>query len=155
MQKQPSVSPHNVPIVDTTVFATLLLLLLLLYPHLYIRLHHIITHHCSYTQATADATEGFSGREIAKLAIAWQAAAYGTQGSVFTHELMIEVLSNHLQQKGQKQQWAQRALIKASATTSIKAKPLTTVEVKSATADSTTSSSSSNASSSSSSDSSK
>ena len=35
---------------------------------------------------------GFSGREIAKLAIAWQAAAYGTPNSSFTAELMTEVL---------------------------------------------------------------
>lgn len=40
----------------------------------------------------ADETEGFSGREIAKLAIAWQAAAYGTPDSSFNPELMFEVL---------------------------------------------------------------
>lgn len=40
----------------------------------------------------AEQTEGFSGREIAKLAIAWQAAAYGTSNSTFNVELMDEVL---------------------------------------------------------------
>lgn len=46
----------------------------------------------SHLQDVADLTEGFSGREIAKLAIAWQAAAYGTSDSSFTADLMTEVL---------------------------------------------------------------
>ena len=46
----------------------------------------------SHLQEVADLTVGFSGREIAKLAIAWQAAAYGTPNSSFTAELMTEVL---------------------------------------------------------------
>ena len=46
----------------------------------------------SHLQRVADVTEGFSGREIAKLAIAWQAAAYGTPDSSFNAELMDEVL---------------------------------------------------------------
>ena len=52
----------------------------------------------SHLQRVADETEGFSGREIAKLAIAWQAAAYGTPDSSFNPELMtevLEVLCNH------------------------------------------------------------
>ena len=39
-----------------------------------------------------DGTEGFSGIEIAKLVIAWQAAAYGTPDYFCNHELMVEVL---------------------------------------------------------------
>lgn len=46
----------------------------------------------SHLHRVAEQTEGFSGREIAKLAIAWQAAAYGTPDSSFNPELMDEVL---------------------------------------------------------------
>ena len=51
------------------------------------------------------ATEGFSGREISKLVIAWQAAAYGTDGAKFTPTLMTEVLDNHVKQREQKARW--------------------------------------------------
>lgn len=53
---------------------------------------HLSAPQDSHLQEVADLTEGFSGREIAKLAIAWQAAAYGTTDSSFTAELMTEVL---------------------------------------------------------------
>ncbi|KAG5176903.1 hypothetical protein JKP88DRAFT_170782, partial [Tribonema minus] len=55
--------------------------------------------------AAAAATEGFSGREISKLAIAWQAAAYGSEKCEFTPELMEEVLQAFLAQKATKQAW--------------------------------------------------
>ena len=71
-----------------------------------IKIEGIETEHL---EAAADTTEGFSGRELAKLAIAWQAAAYGTAGNTFTHELMQEVLHTHMAQKEQKQGWARRA----------------------------------------------
>mmetsp|Transcript_3081 Transcript_3081/g.4688 ORF Transcript_3081/g.4688 Transcript_3081/m.4688 type:complete len:381 (+) Transcript_3081:641-1783(+) len=63
----------------------------------------------SHAMLVAEKTDGFSGREIAKLAIAWQAAAYGTKGSVFSSDLMFEVLDDHLAQKKQKQKWAKDA----------------------------------------------
>lgn len=63
-----------------------------------------------HLEAAAKATEGFSGREIAKLAIAWQAAAFGSTGTVFNPALMDEVLASHLKQKKQKQRWAARAV---------------------------------------------
>lgn len=44
-------------------------------------------------------TEGFSGREISKLAIAWQAAAYGHDPAVFDAVLMQEVLEDHIRNK--------------------------------------------------------
>jgi len=52
------------------------------------------------------ATENFSGREISKLAIAWQAAAYGTSPPTLNLQLLYEVLDQHLQQKRQKEKWA-------------------------------------------------
>merc|ERR1711871_1389784 len=55
-------------------------------------------------------TENFSGREISKLAIAWQAAAYGTTDAKFTAEMMSRVLDEHVQQKAQKKAWLDAAV---------------------------------------------
>jgi ATPase family AAA domain-containing protein 3A/B len=49
--------------------------------------------------------EGYSGREISKLAIAWQAAAYGTDDTVLDVKLLNEVLVDSLQSKFQKRNW--------------------------------------------------
>ncbi|EEC49946.1 predicted protein [Phaeodactylum tricornutum CCAP 1055/1] len=38
-------------------------------------------------------TEGFSGRAISKLAIAWQAAAYGTDGAILDRETFFKTIS--------------------------------------------------------------
>jgi len=46
-----------------------------------------------------------SGREIAKLAIAWQAAAYGSPDATFTPELLETVLAAHGDQKRRKMLW--------------------------------------------------
>lgn len=54
----------------------------------------------------AVATDGFSGREISKLAIAWQAAAYGTPNATIDKELLSEVLRDSLNSKQQKRSWA-------------------------------------------------
>ncbi len=53
----------------------------------------------------ASLTEGFSGREISKLAIAWQAAAYGTPNTAIDAEMMSEVLRDTLKGKKQKTKW--------------------------------------------------
>ena len=53
----------------------------------------------------ANATEGFSGREISKLAIAWQAAAYGTEGATLDKAMLNEVLHQMRISKLQKQAW--------------------------------------------------
>jgi ATPase family AAA domain-containing protein 3A/B len=49
--------------------------------------------------------DGFSGREIAKLAIAWQAAAFGSADATISVELMESVLASHLEQKERKHRW--------------------------------------------------
>ena len=46
----------------------------------------------AHVAAAIDATDGFSGREISKLAIAWQAASYGSADARFTPEIMASVL---------------------------------------------------------------
>ncbi len=56
-------------------------------------------------RAIAIKTEGYSGREISKLAIAWQAAAYGTEGAVLDASLVNKVLDETLSSKKQKKSW--------------------------------------------------
>lgn len=53
----------------------------------------------------ASATEGYSGREISKLAIAWQAAAYGTENATIDVELLQQVLRESKHSKQQKLSW--------------------------------------------------
>lgn len=56
-------------------------------------------------KSVATATEGFSGREISKLAIAWQAAAYGTKEAALDGPLLLQVLQEQLSTKSQKAHW--------------------------------------------------
>lgn len=50
-------------------------------------------------------TEGFSGRSISKLAIAWQAAAYGTEGAVIDKDTFFKTVELHKQSMSMKDQW--------------------------------------------------
>lgn len=54
----------------------------------------------------AVATDGYSGREISKLAIAWQAAAYGTTNATIDVDLMTSVLQESQMSKKMKLSWA-------------------------------------------------
>merc|ERR1711957_963146 len=58
-------------------------------------------------------TEGFSGRAISKLAIAWQAAAYGTDGAVLDKELFFGTVQNHKKSMSQKAGWMKHATERA------------------------------------------
>ncbi|KAH9261829.1 hypothetical protein BASA81_000485 [Batrachochytrium salamandrivorans] len=49
--------------------------------------------------------EGFSGREISKLAIALQASAYGTASAELTEALFDEVVANKLKDHAEKKKW--------------------------------------------------
>ena len=53
----------------------------------------------------AQVTEGFSGRQLSKLAIAWQAAAFGSTDNTLTHKMMLNVLDLHLKQQELKGTW--------------------------------------------------
>lgn len=53
----------------------------------------------------ATATEGYSGREISKLAIAWQAAAYGTENATIDVTVLEKVLEESKDSKRQKMSW--------------------------------------------------
>lgn len=48
-------------------------------------------------EQTVKMTEGFSGRSISKLAIAWQAAAYGTDGAVLDKDTFFKTVEHHKQ----------------------------------------------------------
>jgi ATPase family AAA domain-containing protein 3A/B len=54
-------------------------------------------------------TEGFSGRAISKLAIAWQAAAYGTEGAILDKEAFLRTVDLHKKSMNTKDVWLQHA----------------------------------------------
>jgi ATPase family AAA domain-containing protein 3A/B len=56
----------------------------------------------------AKVTEGFSGRQLSKLVIAWQAAAFGSIDNTLDHAMMLKVLDQHLQQQEQKGTWLRK-----------------------------------------------
>ncbi|KAF7281493.1 ATPase family AAA domain containing bor [Rhynchophorus ferrugineus] len=53
----------------------------------------------------AQATAGMSGREIAKLGVAWQRAAYASQDGVLTEKMIWSIVDDHLRQHKQKVNW--------------------------------------------------
>mmetsp|Transcript_14466 Transcript_14466/g.25188 ORF Transcript_14466/g.25188 Transcript_14466/m.25188 type:complete len:596 (-) Transcript_14466:714-2501(-) len=53
--------------------------------------------------------EGYSGREISKLVIGWQAAAYGSHDCTLNKALVDRVLDNSLEQHMTKMKWEERA----------------------------------------------
>lgn len=63
-------------------------------------------------------TVGFSGRAISKLAIAWQAAAYGTDGAVLDQAAFFQTLENHKNSIAQKDKWLIHAQKRAEMLTS-------------------------------------
>lgn len=50
----------------------------------------------------AELTEGMSGRELAKLGVAWQAAAYASEDGVLTEQMVIERCTEAIKQHRQK-----------------------------------------------------
>lgn len=50
-------------------------------------------------------TDGFSGREIEKVAIAWQAAAYGSDVGDLTEAMMDDVIESYAEQAQAKRNW--------------------------------------------------
>eukprot|EP00970_Alexandrium_tamarense_P001813 scaffold237_cov181-Alexandrium_tamarense.AAC.12 len=58
-------------------------------------------------------TEGFSGRAISKLAIAWQAAAYGTDGAILDNDSFFKTVQDHKKSMKQKDGWMKDAMQRA------------------------------------------
>ncbi|XP_033201775.1 ATPase family AAA domain containing bor [Bombus vancouverensis nearcticus] len=53
----------------------------------------------------AEITEGMSGRELAKLGVTWQAAAYASEDGVLTEQMVIDKCNEAVKQHKQKVQW--------------------------------------------------
>ncbi|PSN53886.1 ATPase family AAA domain-containing protein 3 [Blattella germanica] len=53
----------------------------------------------------ARVTEGMSGREIAKLGVAWQAAAYASEDGVLTEKMVMDRVMDAVKQHRQKVEW--------------------------------------------------
>lgn len=60
-------------------------------------------------EAVVRETEGFSGRAISKLAIAWQAAAYGTDGAILDRETFLQTVELHKRSMTTKERWLEHA----------------------------------------------
>ena len=58
-------------------------------------------------------SRGFSGRAISKLAIAWQAAAYGTEGAILDRETFFDTLEHFKKSLAKKEEWVQQAASRA------------------------------------------
>lgn len=58
-----------------------------------------------FIEKIAKKIEGFSGREIYKLVIAWHDAAFNKQNAILTPELMESVLESHIKQHKQREEW--------------------------------------------------
>ena len=56
-------------------------------------------------------TDGWSGREISKLAIAWQSAAYGTSGAELDLETFQAVVQQQAAAKNMKDMWLEEARV--------------------------------------------
>jgi ATPase family AAA domain-containing protein 3A/B len=54
-------------------------------------------------------TDGFSGRAISKLAIAWQAAAYGTEGAILDRAAFFKTVEHHKNSMSMKETWLKDA----------------------------------------------
>lgn len=53
----------------------------------------------------ATLTEGLSGREISKLGVAWQAAAYASEDGVLTEQMVLDRCMDAIRQHKQKVEW--------------------------------------------------
>ncbi|XP_012270642.1 ATPase family AAA domain-containing protein 3A homolog [Orussus abietinus] len=53
----------------------------------------------------AEITEGMSGRELAKLGVAWQAAAYASEDGVLTEQMVMDRCMDAVRQHKQKVRW--------------------------------------------------
>ncbi|CAG9321361.1 unnamed protein product [Blepharisma stoltei] len=59
----------------------------------------------TFIEEMAKKTEGFSGREIYKLVIAWHDAAFNQENAILTPELMTKVLEGSIEQHKQRLEW--------------------------------------------------
>lgn len=60
-------------------------------------------------------TEGMSGREIAKLGVAWQAAAYASEDGVLTEQMVMDRVTDAVTQHRQKVRYFSGKITEGSA----------------------------------------
>jgi len=60
-------------------------------------------------EQVAKITAGFSGRAISKLVVAWQAAAYGTDGTILNQETLYKTVEIQKKSMVQKDDWIGQA----------------------------------------------
>ena len=53
----------------------------------------------------AGMTEGLSGREISKLGVSWQAAAYASESGILTEAMVMERVNDIIRQHKQRMLW--------------------------------------------------
>merc|ERR1712150_277537 len=70
---------------------------------------HIVDIGESDIEKIAEMTEGFSGRAISKLVVAWQAAAYGTDGAILNQDTLYKTLEIQRKNMMQKYDWITEA----------------------------------------------
>ena len=66
---------------------------------------HLKLHEAVLKRVVKD-TQGFSGRAISKLAIAWQAAVYGTDDTMLDKNTFFSTVKNHKDGMKQKEKWS-------------------------------------------------
>lgn len=71
-------------------------------------------------ERVVEMTEGFSGRAISKLTIAWQAAAYGTDAATISKEMFFETVEHQKNSIAQKAEWVKMSAARADLLTSDK-----------------------------------
>ena len=49
--------------------------------------------------------DGHSGREISKLAVAWQASAYASESGILTKDMMMSKVADSIEQHKRKMDW--------------------------------------------------
>ena len=57
-------------------------------------------------RAAAERSEGFSGRELNKMLISLQAAAYATDDAAVTRTMFDDILAHFVEQHAQRQAWS-------------------------------------------------
>jgi len=69
-------------------------------------------------ELAAKETDGFSGRSLSKLVIAWQAAAYGTHDALLTKDSFFETVAQHRSGMETRRKWLSEASRQARVLTS-------------------------------------
>ena len=62
----------------------------------------------AFIETIAEKTEGFSGREIAKMVVSWHDAAFALENPILTPGLMLSLLDKHIKMHDIKVNWGEK-----------------------------------------------